>query len=86
MNCRSLVPDVSGLRGLTSNPVFLGIVATTIIVQVLLVSFCGGLFKVEPLRWSDWLLIALGTSSVLVFAELIRFMRSSHDTREGTVA
>jgi Ca2+-transporting ATPase len=72
INCRSLVPDVSGLAGLTRNPVFLAILGATVVVQFLIVTFAGALFKVEPLGALDWLVIAGATASVLVFREAAR--------------
>jgi Ca2+-transporting ATPase len=77
LNCRSLVPEESGLRGLTHNPTFLMIAGTIAVVQVLIVSvpFVGALFKVEPLGLVDWLLIVAGTASVLVFSEVVRHLR-----------
>ena len=75
INCRSLVPEVSGLRGLFRNPTFLGIVGLTVLGQVLIVSFGGAVFQVAPLRLIDWLAIAAGTASVLVFAEVTRRVR-----------
>jgi Ca2+-transporting ATPase len=77
INCRSLSPDESGLRGLTRNPTFLAIAATVAVVQILIVSvpFLGAVFKVEPLRVSDWVAIAAGTASVLVFGEAMRRLR-----------
>jgi Ca2+-transporting ATPase len=75
INCRSLTPAVSGLRGLTRNPYFLGIASLTVVGQVLIVTFGGRVFDVEPLGWLDWLAIAAATSSVLVFAEVARFVR-----------
>jgi Ca2+-transporting ATPase len=70
INCRSLVPEVSGLAGLGRNPVFLGIVGATVLVQFLIVTFAGALFKVEPLGPVDWLVIAAATASVLLFREI----------------
>jgi Ca2+-transporting ATPase len=77
INCRSLTPESSGFRGLTHNPIFLTIVGITAVVQALIVSvpWLGGLFKVEPLSLPDWLLILLGTASVLAFAEVVRRVR-----------
>jgi Ca2+-transporting ATPase len=75
INCRSLTPEVSGLRGLWRNPYFLVIASLTIIGQVLIVTFGGAIFDVEPLRLTDWLAIAAATSSVLVFAEIARRVR-----------
>ena len=43
--------------------------------QVLIVSVGGVVFNVEPLGVVDWLAIAAGTASVLVFAELARRLR-----------
>jgi Ca2+-transporting ATPase len=77
MNCRSLVPQESGLKGLTRNPTFLAIAGTVAVVQVLIISvpWLGSIFKVEPLSPLDWLLILAGTASVLVFAEVVRRLR-----------
>jgi len=77
INCRSLVPEVSGFRGLLGNPTFLTIAGTVAVVQVLIIStpFLSQLFKVEPLSLVDWVLILAGTASVLVFAEVMRRIR-----------
>jgi Ca2+-transporting ATPase len=74
INCRSLVPEVSGLRGLWRNPTFLTIAGTVAVVQALIISvpFLAEIFSVEPLGWRDWLWILLGTSSVLLFSEIVR--------------
>jgi Ca2+-transporting ATPase len=77
VNCRSLVPQESGLRGITRNPTFLLIAGTVALVQVLIVSvpFIGAVFKVEPLGPLDWLWVVAGTASVLVFGEAVRRLR-----------
>jgi Ca2+-transporting ATPase len=76
INCRSLVPEISGFSGLPRNPVFLAIVAIIIVMQILIVTFGGEkLFRVEPLGIVDWLLLALASSSVLLFAEVARRIR-----------
>jgi Ca2+-transporting ATPase len=80
VNCRSLVPEVSGLRGLHRNPTFLAVTAVTLVGQVLIVTWFGPAFAVEPLAPADWLAIAAGTSSVLAFAEVVRRLR-----RAGTM-
>jgi Ca2+-transporting ATPase len=76
INCRSLTPEVSGLHGLLGNPVFLAIGALTLAGQVLIVTLGGAVFKVEPLAFVDWMMIACGTASVLVFAEALRPLRT----------
>jgi Ca2+-transporting ATPase len=75
INCRSLDPRESGLSRLFHNPQFLLIAALTVVVQVVIVTFGGHLFNVEPLGAVDWLVIAAATASVLVFAEVARRVR-----------
>lgn len=77
INCRSLVPEVSGLYRLNRNPVFLAIAALIVVCQIAIVNFGGQVFQVEPLAWSDWLVLAGVTSSVLIFAEVVRLVRRS---------
>ncbi len=75
INCRSLVPEVSGFKGLFSNQAFLGIAAATAVGQVLIVTFGGTVFSVEPLGPLAWLYVLAFTASVLVFAEIARRVR-----------
>ena len=75
INCRSLTPDVSGLWGLHRNPLFLVIASLTVVGQMLIVTFGGVIFAVEPLGVTDWLVIAGTTASVLIFAEVARLVR-----------
>jgi len=77
VNCRSLVPEESGLNGLRRNSIFLVIAGTVALVQVLIVSvpFLAQVFKVEPLGLVDWLWVVVGTASVLVFSEMARRVR-----------
>lgn len=75
INCRSLDPSVSGLIGLGKNRVFLGIAGLILGVQMLIVTFGGSIFHVEPLGVWDWLLIMAATASVLAYAELVRLVR-----------
>jgi Ca2+-transporting ATPase len=75
INCRSLVPSVSGLTGLLANPIFLAVIGVIVVGQVLIITFGGDVFKVEPLSVLDWLVITLGTASVVVFAEISRRIR-----------
>ena len=58
---------------------FLAITALIVIGQVLIVTFGGKVFNVEPLPWWEWLSIAGATSSVIVFGELLRWIQ-----RRGT--
>ncbi|MBM3979447.1 MAG: calcium-translocating P-type ATPase, PMCA-type [Planctomycetes bacterium] len=75
INCRALSPRESGLSRLFANPQFLGIASLTVVGQVLIVTFGGSVFGVEPLGAVDWLVIAGATASVLLFAEVTRRFR-----------
>jgi Ca2+-transporting ATPase len=74
INCRSLVPAVSGLARLGSNRAFLLIAGLIVAGQVAIVTLGGSIFQVEPLGITDWLIIAAATSSVLVVAEGLRLI------------
>jgi Ca2+-transporting ATPase len=86
INCRSLTPEESGLHRLFENPLFLLIASATVIGQIVIVTFGGSVFKVEPLGLVDWLVIAAATSSVLVFAEVSRRVRLATETRKPSPA
>jgi Ca2+-transporting ATPase len=75
INCRSLVPQVSGLHRLDRNPVFLLMAAGIVLVQALIVAFGGPVFQVERLSWRDWVIITAATASVVVYAEITRWLR-----------
>jgi Ca2+-transporting ATPase len=75
INCRSLTPDTSGLSRILLNPIFLAIASSVAIGQIIIVTFGGPVFNVQPLPPLYWLGIIGGTASVLVFAEVARRVR-----------
>ena len=84
INCRSLVPEVSGFRGLPRNPVFLGIIAAIVLGQVLIVTFGRReAFEVDPIGPLAWLAIAAFTVTVLLYAEGVRRLRLALRRRSG---
>jgi Ca2+-transporting ATPase len=83
INCRSLSPEVSGLRRVWKNGAFLGIMTAIVVGQFLIISLGGSVFAVEPLGVLDWLVIIAATSSVLVFAEVARQLRRLRTTPQA---
>jgi Ca2+-transporting ATPase len=81
INCRSLTPDTSGLSRIWLNPTFLAIASTVAVGQIIIVSFGGPVFNVQPLGPLYWLGIIAGTASVLVFAEVARRIRLAAASR-----
>jgi P-type Ca2+ transporter type 2C len=75
VNCRSLSVDSGGFRGIGGNPTFLAIAAAVAIGQIIIVSFGGAAFKVEPLDAGTWIGIICASAIVLVFAECVRRAR-----------
>lgn len=83
INCRSLSSRVSGLSNLAGNP-NLVLIATLIVgFQIILVQFLGALFNTEPLTVVEWALIALATSSVLVFGEIVRLVGGNRSAQRS---
>jgi len=77
INCRSLTPEVSGLKGLFRNPSFMFIASLTLLGQILIITVGGKVFEVERLGIVEWVVIAASTASVLVFSEVVRIIRQS---------
>jgi Ca2+-transporting ATPase len=75
INCRSLTPEASGFQRIFQNPMFIAIASTVAIGQVLIVTFGGRVFNVEPLGVVAWVAIIAFTSTVLIFAETSRMVR-----------
>jgi len=75
INCRSLTPETSGFHGILSNPTFLTIATIVAVGQIIIVTFGGAVFKVEPLSPLTWLGIIAFTSTVLIFSEISRRVR-----------
>ncbi len=72
INCRSLRPDVSGLYRLGQNRIFIAVAAFVAIGQIAIITLGGNVFKVEPLGFVAWAGVIAFTSSVLLFAEIVR--------------
>jgi P-type Ca2+ transporter type 2C len=75
INCRSLTPETSGLSGILQNSAFVAIASVVAIGQIIIVALGGQVFKVAPLSPLAWVWIVAGTSSVVVFAEVMRRIR-----------
>ncbi len=67
-----MTPKISGFHRILANPTFLIIAGAVAVGQILIVTFGGAVFKVEPLDVWTWLAIIAFTSSVLIFAEITR--------------
>jgi Ca2+-transporting ATPase len=75
INCRSLTPQTSGFHRILDNPTFLAIAGAVALGQVVIVTFGGAVFHVEPLGIWYWLGVLAFTSTVLIFAEISRQIR-----------
>jgi Ca2+-transporting ATPase len=74
-NARCLGLSQSAFANLSENPGFLLIAFFIFLGQILIVQFGGTAFRTVPLAAWDWLLIILGTSSILVIGEFRRFLQ-----------
>lgn len=80
-NARSLGSNRSAFAGILENKAFLAIAVLILLGQVLIIQFGGDIFRTVPLTLEDWLVILLGTSSVLWVGELWRFFKRSQSNR-----
>lgn len=65
INSRRIEDEYDIFRGLFSNVIFMGVLALTILLQVLIVQYLGSIFKVNRLHWDEWLItIAIGFGSI----------------------
>jgi magnesium-transporting ATPase (P-type) len=66
-NARSITDDWNVFTGLSTNPVFVGVIIFTVVLQVFLVQFTGVFTKTSPLSASQWLITtAMGFISIPV--------------------
>ena len=72
-NAKSFETVRSGFAQLRDSKVFFSTAAVIIVGQILIVSFGGEMFNVEPLALSEWVLIIAMTSLVAWIGEIVHF-------------
>lgn len=73
-NAKAYASGHSALNGLLKSPAFLSVIGLIIVGQILIVSFGGDVFRVEPLGVLEWSSIIAGTSVVLWIGEVVRLI------------
>jgi len=82
INCRKLENDRNVFKGFFNNPIFLAIIAITLVVQFIMVQFAGPFASTISLTWKQWL-FCLGISvSVLPWGFLVRFVPIPQEREE----
>ncbi len=72
VNARSTRFDRGVLPGITKSPLFISVIAATLVTQLLIIQFGGALFRTTQLTVDEWLMsIAVG-ATVLVLGKVIR--------------
>lgn len=74
-NAKAYKSGHSALHGMAKCGGFLIVALLIVVGQILIVSFGGDVFRVEPLAWMDWLIIIASTSIVLWIGELVRIFK-----------
>ena len=75
-NAKAFHTNDSAFRNMTKN--FGGFELALLIIlfgQILIVTFGGEMFGVEPLKLQDWLICFIGTSPIIIIGELIRYFK-----------
>lgn len=77
-NAKSFMTGESAFKGMLENKLFLFVLFVIFAGQLLIVSFGGTMFNVEPLPFETWAIIFFATSPVMLLGELSRlFMKKS---------
>lgn len=74
-NAKSFMTGASSFSEIAKEKMFLLILVLIFVGQVLIVSFGGKMFSVEPLPIKDWLVITIITSPVLLVGEIVTFFK-----------
>jgi len=74
-NARCLGQSHSAFHGIWENKAFLGIAVIILVGQVLIVQYCGEVFRTQPLTLKEWLQIFGGASIVLWLGEIVRLFQ-----------
>lgn len=73
-NAKAFHTGGSALRNLKDSKGFLSIAFVILVGQIFIVTIGGKMFSVVPISTTDWLLLILGTSPVLILGELSRLI------------
>jgi len=88
-NCRNLFNELNPFHGLTGNPIFFGVIAVTVLMQYLFVTFGAEFTRTSPLNANQWLItIGFGLISfpLAFLARILYPIEESEDdfvTHEG---
>ncbi len=74
-NARCLGLNSSCFDGLLENKLFLMIAGAIFIGQIVIIAIGGEFFRIVPLSIFDWIYIICGSSTVLLFGEIFRFIK-----------
>jgi len=78
-NARSLTDDLDVWSGALKNPIFMGVSAVTVGLQIMLVEVGGEWLRTAPLNMSQWL-VTIGLGALTIpFGLLMRFIPVSED-------
>ncbi len=85
-NVRVMGLNVSVLAGIMENRTFLWIAGAILIGTILIVQFGGDVFRTAPLTLSEWLLLLVVTSPVLLVGEITHWLRKARSNDQAVRA
>ena len=74
-NAKSFESPSSGFSRLRQSKVFVATALVIVVGQYLIVTLGGKMFSVEPLSWTDWLILFVASSVVVWIGELLHFVK-----------
>jgi len=74
-NAKAYATGKSAFHDIKKSYGFLVVALVILVGQFIIVEIGGNVFRTVPLHWLDWVYIIAGTSFVLWFGELYRFIK-----------
>ena len=74
-NAKAFFTGKSAFNRMKESKDFVLITLIILIGQIIIVNIGGDVFNVVPIKFIDWIIIILSTSLILIFGEIIRFIK-----------
>jgi len=74
VNCRKLHNELNVFQHLSKNYIFMGVIVFSVVIQAILVEFCGGFAQTVPLSGNQWVFCLILASGTLPWGILLRLI------------
>ena len=75
------IEKINVFRGIFGSWIFVGVITSTVVFQVIIVEFLGTLASTTPLSWKLWLLSVLIGAASLIVAVILKLIPVEHKNK-----